>query len=1064
MNTDGIEDIYGLSPLQQGMLFHSQYEPQSRLYFEQVAVAFEAHVDMNAFTTSWTRVGEANTALRTSFHWEESDKPVQVVHRRASIPVERLDLSAVAAPDRDQAVQSVVDADRARGFDLQRAPLLRVTLIRIAPNSYRMLLSFHHIILDGWSLQTVTAQFSECYLAACLGKPPAVPRTPPFGQHIRWLQKQDLGAAQNYWRRVFSGLQAGTCLTSGKMTVTAAQSAAEYATELSAGHTARLRELTSSRRLTLNTLIQGAWALVLHRFTGSGDVVFGVTVSGRPAELPEVEKMVGLFINTVPVRVRLPENQAAAGWLAELQRSQFEARQYDYSPLVMIREWSGLPGSAPLFDTLLAFENYPVSAGAHQNATATFFERTNYPLSVAVVPGTRLHVRFLYYRELIPEEGVRSIAAQFQLALTGLADAGDRVLHELDRLTPADQALLAALNQTDTPYPALDTLASLWARQVASCAEAPAVESDSERLTYEELDQVSQRVALRLHAAGVGTESPVAILLERSVDFIVAMLAIVRAGGTYVPLDPTSPPARITTIVNAVHARLVVSRGELGSRCQGCAAEVVDINTLRSADDISLANGWSGENVNPKNAAYIMHTSGSTGTPKGIVIPHRAVVRLVRDTNYIEVLRTDRLAHVSNCAFDASTFEIWGALLNGACVVILRHELILSTESFAAELRDRHISVLFVTTALFNRLAADASDAFSHLRVLLFGGEAVSSNAVRAVLQAGPPSSFCHVYGPTESATFATWHPIAAVGTTGSVPIGKPISNTKAYVLDAELRSVPAGAVGELYLGGEGLARAYHNLPAATAEHFIPDPYSSHPGARMYKTGDQVRWCTDGAFEFVGRLDQQVKIRGHRVELAELERCLTSSPHVRQAVATLRVDSTGERSIVAYFVPIEPATADLEQLLRARIRESLPEYMYPADLVRLASLPLNGNGKIDHPALPDPRELQSKQAISFVEPRDELERKVSYLWTHVLGRERIGVHESFFEIGGHSLRATQLVSRIRRELGVELPLRSIFEHPTIAQLTERIRATRPSPGTTASITRVPRVSRPLSEH
>lgn len=1061
MNTDGIEDICALSPLQEGMLFHSLYEPQSRMYFEQVVVAFEAQVNLEAFGTAWTRVAEANSVLRTSFHWEEGDKPVQVIHRRTAIPVEVRDLTVVPS-DREEQVQAALAADRQRGFDLHRAPLFRVTLIRTAPNSYQMLLSFHHIILDGWSLQIVASQFSEQYLAACLGKPCPTVRTRPFGEHIRWLQKQDLGVAESYWRGAFNGLEAGTYLVSPKTMASAAHMAAEYAIELPAGETGRLREFAAALRLTLNTLIQGAWALVLSRLTGSSDVVFGVTVSGRPAELPDVERMVGLFINTVPLRVRIDQRQAVVAWLAELQRGQFAARQYDHTPLILIRQWSGLQGTAPLFDTLLAFENYPVSISGHQNVTATFFERTNYPVSVAVVPGPCLRARFLYYRDVISEEAIRSIAGQFQLALRSLAGAGDRRLDELERVTQEDRTLLAALNQTTTAYPMEATLSSLWAEQAASSAEAPAVESDSETLTYRELDQISERAALVLRAAGVGRETPVGILLERSVDFIVAMLAVIRAGGTYIPLDPAYPPARIAAILESVDAQVVVTRPELASRCAGDKVTIADVRALRSG---TAARGSHQENVDPLNAAYIMYTSGSTGCPKGIVIPHRAVVRLVRNTNYIGVTPSDRVAHLSNSAFDAATFEIWGALLNGACVAVLQRDAILSTDSFVAELERRRISVLFITTALFNRMAMESPTAFGKLRVLLFGGEAVDANAVRRVLRAGSPESFCHVYGPTESTTFATWHPIVEVPPHAeTVPIGKPVSNTRAYILDTELRCIPAGGAGELYLAGDGLARAYHRLPAATAERFIPDPFSAEPGARMYKTGDRVRWHADGTLEFAGRLDNQVKIRGHRVELGELERCLTAHPQVLQAVATLRPDFSGEQSLIAYFVPGEAAPSDLERLLRARIREWLPDYMYPADLVRLLSLPLNRNGKIDHAALPEPHRLRLVPEQITVEPRDDLERAVSELWKRVLGRERIGVHESFFEIGGHSLRATQLVSRIRRELGVELTLRSIFENPTIAQLSDRIRAIGTPARPPASITRVSRIGRQLSDH
>jgi amino acid adenylation domain-containing protein len=1056
MNAQGIEDIYELSPLQQGMLFHALYEPESRLYFEQVVVPFEGRVNCEAFERAWTLVADADTVIRTSFHWEEIAKPVQVVHKKTLVPVEVRDLRAIAPKERTAAIEALLADDRRYGFDLQRAPLLRVTLIHLSDSSYRLVLSFHHIILDGWSLQLLVGQFSKVYAALCAGVTPSFPKSRPYSDHIRWLQRQDLSGAQNYWRRVLAGFEGSCRLVPNGLA--GASDFAEHSLELSAELSTRLRKFAASQKLTLNTLVQGAWALLIHRLTGSADVIFGVTVSGRPADLRDVEKMVGLFINTVPLRTQINADTRVIVWLKELQRQQFEARQFDYSPLMLIRQWSEISGSGPLFDTLLAFENYPVQAGVMEGAAATtFVERTNYPISAAVVPAPRLHIRLLYNRGMLATGVIHCIGSNYELILNTLSTAEEKRIGDLDTLTEDDRAMFVSINRTRTNYPEDKTVTALWRELVSASPNALAVEFGMCRMSYGELDRAARNLASKLQSLGVRKETPIAVLLDRSVEFIIAVLGILQAGGTYVPLDIAYPRARVESILEDIGVRLLLTSAQHAGQ-QRCSAVVLCMESLMAACDDG-PSACIEDCGAPDDAAYVMYTSGSTGAPKGIVVPHRAIVRLVRNTDYVNVQTNDRLANLSNCAFDAATFEIWGALLNGACVVGMERDTVLSPAALSASLRRQKISILFITTALFNQMVADVPDVFSTLRLLLFGGEAVDPKWVRVALQAGP-SALGHVYGPTESTTFATWYRVTEVDPqAATVPIGGPISNTTAYVLDADLDCVPVGGTGELYLGGDGLARGYHGKAKATAERFLPDPFSSRPGARMYRTGDQVRWRLDGRFEFVGRLDKQVKIRGHRIELGELERRLKEHPQIQQAVAFVRNDASGERSLAAYFVAREGGRASLQRELRSLLREHLPNYMQPAILQRVAALPLNENGKVDYAALPDPDLGRPELDQPFLEPGDEVERNLVSIWRQVLGLERVGTRDGFFDIGGHSLRATQLVSRIRRELGVEIPVRAVFERPTIAELAELIRSQTGVRAAGDEIARLPRDER-----
>jgi amino acid adenylation domain-containing protein len=1037
MNTQDIQDIYELSPLQQGMLFHVLYEPESRLYFEQIVIPFEGSVNLQAFADAWNVVVAANTALRTSFHWEETEKPVQVVHKHVTVPVETKELLSLEGPGREAEMDELLAADRQRGFDMQRAPLLRITHLRSGNTSRGLLFSFHHLILDGWSLQMIFRQFSEAYEALCLGQRPVTPQSRPYSDYIRWLQKQDLKAAREYWRKAFAGVDQICRLPSDAGGEVNADAFTELAVELSEEATTGLREFAARHKLTLNTLVQGAWALLVQRLTGCDDVVFGVTVSGRPAELQDVENVVGLFINTVPLRVQVDYDANVANWLSNLQREQFEARQFDYTPLVLIREWIEIAGPGPLFDTLLAFENYPVQAKAMGAAApATFVERTNYPLSAAVVPGQRLQTRLLYNRTVLSPETVARAGEQFNLILESLSAGDDQRIGSLATLTAKDRELFAALNDTQTDYPSEKTVVDLWHQQVARAPQAIAVEFGSRSLTYLELDRLTNQLAASLRARGVGSESPVGIRIPRSIEFIEAALGILKAGGTYVPLDLAYPPERVDHMLDDLGVRIVLTSAQTPNLAITSAVQMLSVEDL-----LAPPAAPDSEPLMPAstalNAAYVMYTSGSTGRPKGITITHRGIVSLVQKTNYIDVLKSERIGHMSNCGFDAATFEIWAPLLNGATLVGIDPQVALSPLALAAELRERRISVLFVTTALFNQTIAEAPDAFGSLRVLFFGGEAVDPRSVRAALKAGPPQNLCHMYGPTECTTYATWHRVESLDPQATnIPIGRPVSNTTVYVLNRGLDLVAPGSTGELYIGGEGLARAYNGEPAFTAERFLPDPYSSEPGSRMYRTGDKVRWRLDGSIDFVGRFDSQVKIRGYRIELGEIERRLQEHSQVRQAAAIVRTDNTGDHSLVAYFVPNGALSDDFQHEVRSMLRKYLPEYMLPAVIHPISALPLTEHGKINYHALPVLELAPAEWNTPFLEARNPIEQKLASIWQQVLGRDRVGVNDVFLDIGGHSLRATQLVSRIRREFNIEIQLRTIFEKPTIAELAE----------------------------
>jgi amino acid adenylation domain-containing protein len=1044
-----IEDIYELSPLQSGLLFHTLYEPESRLYFEQILVPIESEIDRGDLERAWAAVIAAHPALRTSFHWQQIDKPVQVVHRTVEAPLDLLDLRNTRQSEQTAELARLCEADRQRGLDIGKAPLLRVTLIQLSSASYRMLLSFHHVILDGWSLQRVYRQFLETYLALRRGEKPQLPAGRPYRNYIRWLHAQKLAGAEGYWRSVLADYDSGA-----RLLLHPRQETDEYASQrrpLPADETAALRQFAQRHRLTLNTLVQAAWAMLLSRLTGSDDVVFGTVVSGRPGDLAGVDEMVGLFINTVPVRVRLPRADNVIGWLLALQASQFAARQFDCTPLVQIQAWAGAGKDRALFDTIIAFENYPVHIGPVDNGPqATLVERTNYPLSVTVMPGDS--IRMLYNRRLLSDATVQRLCEQYASILQMLTAADGVRIDELDLMSAPDRTALHVLNDTSADYPQL-AIPELFDRHAATRPDSAALEFGGRVLSYRELARLSNQLAQRLVRIGVRRGDRVALMMEGSAGMVVSMLAILKAGAAYVPIDLACPQGRIETILADTQSKVTITVPALAARLAAIETAVLaldpDFSGLRDESEEAPSVP-----LGPEDVAYVMFTSGSTGRPKGAVIPHRAVVRLVCDNAFARIAATDKVGQGSNCAFDAATFEIWGALLNGATLVGLENDVMLQPAALARVIGERGVTVLFVTTALFNELVAAQPDTFHGLRVLLFGGERVNTRRVRQVLGSGGPEIFCHVYGPTETTTFATSHRLSSADLgSGTIPIGRPIDNTTAYVLDSAMRPVAPGETGELYLGGDGLAHGYLGSPGLTAQSFVPSPFAE--GMRLYRTGDKVRWCEDGAIEFVGRLDDQIKLRGHRIEIGEIEFWLNRQPGLRQAIATVREDASGDKRIVAYVVPDPGAPADITSAVQDELLRRLPSYMQPHAIVALPALPLTHNGKIDRKALPDPAQSSERR---FSAPRGELEQRLAALWRDVLAVEQIGRDENFFDVGGHSLRATQLVSRIGREFGVEIPLRAVFERATIAEQATLLEVGAPAAVPAPRIQRVARAS------
>ncbi|MER5422678.1 amino acid adenylation domain-containing protein [Streptosporangium roseum] len=1043
-----LEDILPLSPLQQGLFFHALFdEAAPDVYTAQLVLELEGPLDAPALRNAVAALLRRHANLRASFRQRTNGEPVQLVHRRVEVPwreVATADAAGVAAEE------------RARRFDLAAPPLMRFVLVRLAPGRHRLVFTNHHILLDGWSTPLLAAELFALYSGA---EPPAAP---PYKGYLAWLARQDHAAATAAWGRALSGI-AGPTLVVPDLAARPPADPGRVRAHLSEDLTGRLTAVLRARSLTLNTVIQGSWALLLALLTGRDDVVFGGTVSGRPPELPGVERMIGLFINTVPVRVRIDPAETLAGLLGRVQSEQSDLFAHHHLGLAEIQR---LPGLGPLFDTMTVLENYPLDAAALDGAGAgaegglrlagsSGTDATHYPLALAVVPGGRLSLRLDHRPDVIPRADairllnrltrlLKAIAADpgRPLARLDLLSSDERahVLHDWNDATPPSPVSLSSLASapslasatapassapaTVPPVPVTvpsaapasppaATITAAFAEQVARTPDAEAVVSGATSLTYAELNGRANLLAHRLIGLGVRAETPVAVLLERSADVVVATLAIAKAGGAYVPVHHGHPADRMSWVMTDTGAPVLVTDRDPGF---GHAAEVIRLDggmpdhPREEAEAGSAPVDDPNVRTHPDQLAYVIYTSGSTGWPKGVAVRHRDVLALVSDRRWADGHR--RLLMHSPHAFDASTYELWVPLLNGGTVVVAPPGE-LDPAMIGALVAGHRLTALFITTALFNLVAEEDPGVFAGLREVLTGGEAALPEAMRRVREACPDTVLGHVYGPTETTTYATYHRVSRVDS-ATPPIGRAMDGMRAYVLDGLLRPVPPEVPGELYLAGSGLARGYRGRPGLTAERFVACPY----GGRMYRTGDLVRWSADGELEYLGRTDQQVKIRGFRIEPGEVEAALSRHPEVAQVSVLAR-----DNRLVAYTV----GTVAPEELRRFAER-TLPEYMVPSSVVPLDTLPLTPNGKVDRAALPEP-----DVAVSSRGPRTPAEEVLCRLFAQVLGLERVGVDDGFFDLGGDSISVIRLVSRARQE-GVTITPREVFARQTVEAL------------------------------
>ncbi|MDC7824866.1 amino acid adenylation domain-containing protein [Pseudomonas sp. BLCC-B13] len=1016
----GVEDVHPLSPLQQGLLFHSQLEGAGS-YVSQLLLPFTG-LDPLRLQNAWRQVLARHGVLRSRFLLGE--RPLQLVQAEVELDWQELDWRGVA--DFDAHLQAFCSAERERGFALDQAPLLRLALIQRGAGDFVLVWTLHHLLLDGWSNGLLFAEVLALYHGDRLPAPGG-----QFRDYIHWLEGQDAATEQAFWREQLAPLDGATRIAGCLPCRPPEQGHARHPLPLDSATEQRIRSFAQRHGLTLNTLVQAAWALLLARLTGKRSLCFGATVAGRPTELAGSEQMLGLFINSLPVAVQLPVEQPLGDWLAALQVQNLQLREHEHSPLHDIQRWVGSAGEA-LFDSLLVFENYPLGDALKQAERGELrlgmpqsHEFTHYPMTLAVLPGSRLELLLAYDRAHFDADGVAQVEALLHQALAQVCGDPARALGSLQLSSAEEQARLAEWNTPRQAFDAARLLPALIAEQARLRPEAIALVHGGERIAFAELEARANRLANLLVSHGVQAESRVGVSLERGNAMIVAMLAVLKAGGAFVPLDPDYPRERLSYMVEDSGLKWLITSSDLAERLP--LGESVEPLYLDQLDLSAFDSSAPAVQLHPLNLAYLIYTSGSTGQPKGVAVNHLGLTMHVQTIGQRYGMTPDDVElHFASISFDGA-LERWTVPLAFGSRLVIRDQELWSAEKTCQVIADEGVTISCLPPSYAQQLLdwVESQGLKLPVRSWTLGGEAFTRETYERLQKVLQPQRIINGYGPTETVvTPLIWEAYPGDSFEAAyAPIGNPVGPRSLYVLDAELNLLPIGVAGELYIGGEvGLARGYFQRPELTAERFLPDPFGA-AGERMYRTGDLVRWREDGTLDYLGRVDHQVKIRGFRIELGEIESQLLALDGVQEAAVIARETPTGKQ-LVGYVVARDNTDANA---LRSELAKILPDYMIPAQIIALEKLPLTPAGKLDRAALPEP----TWQSQDYEAPQTDNERILAAIWAEVLGVERVGRQDHFFELGGDSIVALKVVSRIRQQ-GLQLPLKALFEQSRLA--------------------------------
>ena len=1035
-----IQDIYPLASSQEGILFHHLLnEDSGDTYVVSVVWSVDSRERLDALLEALQATIDRHDVLRTAVIWKELARPVQVVYRQATLPIGTLALDP--ARDRPAQVREWLKLERQR-FDIDSAPLMRVKIARDDhSDAWYVLLQLHHLTTDHVAVEIIASEVVAMLEEGGRQLPPPLPYRNHVARSLAYSRTHDV---ESFFRGKLEGIAESTA-PFGLLDIRGDGRRIEEARQpVEPELASRIRGQARRLAVSAATLFHAAWGLVVAHTSGREDVVFGSVFLGRMQERAGAKCTVGMFINTVPLRLRL-SGVTSRDLVEQTQRELVDLLTHELAPLAVAQRCSGIEGSAPLFTALLNYVHsapdaeaeWPSARGIRVIAAQ---ERTNYPVTMSVEDaGERFTLVAQTDRSLDPRRVTAYLCTAIQSLAEALEQAPQTPALALPILPASERRQIVDIfNATQAPYPRDRAIHVVFEEQAQRAPSAPAVAYGGESLTYAQLNGRANQLARYLCSNGLAAGEYVPVLMSRSLQMVVVQLALLKSGAVYLPIDPELPAERREFMVRDCGAARVISQA---GRVDDLAVDQLQwIDCDAVAEDIARQ---SVENlplpVNAAAPAYVMYTSGSTGLPKGVVVPHRAVNRLVVNAGYAQIGAGDCILHHSNPAFDASTFEVWGALLNGARVVVVPQEVVLDGRRFADVLARERVTLLYMSVGLFNQYVTTMAQVLAQLRYLFVGGDSLEPGVIRRVLSSMPPQHLLNAYGPTECTTFATTHLIESVADDSTrIPIGRPLSNTQLFILDVRGQVVPIGVAGELYIGGDGVACGYLNRPELTAERFVPDRFSSQDGARMYKTGDFARWRADGTVEYLGRNDQQVKIRGFRIELGEIESCLARHPLLSEVAVLARQDMPGERRLVAYVVPKEQERAPSSEELRSYLRTVLPEYMVPNACVVLQRMPLTSSGKVDRRALPAP-ELSVHGGGVYEPPQGEAEQILAGIWQTLLGVDGVGRRDNFFELGGHSLLIVQMMELLRR-VGLTTEVRRVFESATLMDLAAALRS------------------------
>jgi amino acid adenylation domain-containing protein len=1032
-------DVLPLSLPQEGVWLLEQLQPGTALNTVQFAAWVRGSLDKNALRKSLCDLAERHETLRTAFRLE-ADGPRQTIEREA-----RVDLRVEAVVGGADEALACAAAALEEPFDLTRAPLARALLVEPADSPSLLVFVAHHAVCDGWSLGTALRDLAACYAARAAGRAPQLPPLPiGYGDFALWQREHGRAGEWephlDFWREQLAAVEELRLPADRRRPALRSLHGASRELRLPADLSARVRDLARETRTSLFMTLTAAFAALLHRWSGQDDVAIGSPTANR--ERPETRDLIGAFVNLLVLRVELGGDPTFRELIGRVRETALQAFAHEDAPFEKLVEelWPQRGASrSPLFQAALVLQNSPMPELRLGEVALEPVElpssAARYDLTLTLWDGREeLAGKLEYSADLFEDATAKRLLEQLERLLRAAVEAPDTRVSALPLLAPEERELVREWGRGPATAAPAACVHEVFEAQAERRPDAPAVVSDSGVLTYRKLDERANRLAHLLRGRGVGPETPVALALDRSPDLVVATLAVLKSGGLYVPVDPGYPPARIGLMLADTGAPIVLTAASQRDGLPETDAEVVVLDEL--ADELERQPVESpAAAVGPRSLAYAIFTSGSTGRPKGTLVEHRSIVRLVAPATYAQLDEDEAILQLSSISFDAATFEIWGALLNGGRLVVPSGAL--SVEELADVVERHGVTTLWLTAGLFHQVVDAGLERLRGVRQLLAGGDVLSPAHCAKALETVPGLRLVNGYGPTEATTFTCCHAIEPGSRLEpSIPIGRPIGGTQVYLLDRSLEPVPPGVPGRLHVGGHGVARGYHGRPALTAERFVPDPFGDEPGARLYDTGDLARWLPDGTIEFVGRADAQLKVRGFRVEPGEVEAVLRSHPELDDALVLARKGAAGDERLVAYVTAGESAPEQAE--LRGFVADRLPEFMVPSTFVVLDELPLTPNGKVDRGALPEP--APDEAAEEYVEPRTPTERLVARIWREVLEVERVGAADSFAELGGHSLLATQVVTRLHAELGRDVPLRLLFEHPTVELLARALDA------------------------